>query len=323
VLRQVLRDGCAGRCTPTAARVIRFDFHWTADGWKISEANSDVPGGYSEASSFPRAMSAHYPGTRLTADPAGALVGAVGAHVRRGGCVALLAAPGYMEDQQVIAFLAERLGAQGIAARCCEPLQLRFDHAVARLETSAPQRVDAIVRFFQGEWLVGLSRRCGWPILLANGSTPVTNPAPALLSESKRFPLVWESLRERLPTWRRLLPETRDPRDAPWRGDDSWVIKSAFCNSGDTVMTRGITPAALWRKAAWDATWRPGGWIAQRRFEPVRIDTPLRRAFPCLGVYTVNGRAAGIYGRLTTGHLIDYAAIDAAVLVEDSGEEAQ
>ncbi|HKA06984.1 MAG TPA: hypothetical protein VKD71_06975, partial [Gemmataceae bacterium] len=31
--------------TPAAARVIRFDFHPTAAGWRISEANSDVPGG--------------------------------------------------------------------------------------------------------------------------------------------------------------------------------------------------------------------------------------------------------------------------------------
>lgn len=31
--------------TPGAARVVRFDFHPTPDGWRISEANSDVPGG--------------------------------------------------------------------------------------------------------------------------------------------------------------------------------------------------------------------------------------------------------------------------------------
>jgi hypothetical protein len=42
--------------TPAAARVLRFDFHWTDQGWKISEVNSDVPGGYCEASDLPRLM---------------------------------------------------------------------------------------------------------------------------------------------------------------------------------------------------------------------------------------------------------------------------
>jgi hypothetical protein len=43
--------------------------------------------------------------------------------------------------------------------------------------------------------------------------------------------------------------------------------------------------------------------------------------FPCLGVYTVNGRAAGIFGRMAPGPLIDFAAIEVAVLrdVDESG----
>src|SRR5262249_947872 len=31
-------------------RVLRFDFHWTPEGWRISEANTDVAGGFIEAS---------------------------------------------------------------------------------------------------------------------------------------------------------------------------------------------------------------------------------------------------------------------------------
>ena len=40
--------GAAGGAepTPAMARVVRFDFHPTSEGWKISEANADVPGGY-------------------------------------------------------------------------------------------------------------------------------------------------------------------------------------------------------------------------------------------------------------------------------------
>jgi hypothetical protein len=49
-IRNALRE--AGRIgpSPCAVRVMRFDFHWTVTGWKISEVNSDVPGGFSESS---------------------------------------------------------------------------------------------------------------------------------------------------------------------------------------------------------------------------------------------------------------------------------
>src|SRR5205814_71245 len=50
--------------TPSAARVMRFDFHWTTGGWRISEVNSDVPGGFTEATEFTASVSRHLPGTR-------------------------------------------------------------------------------------------------------------------------------------------------------------------------------------------------------------------------------------------------------------------
>ncbi len=58
--------------TPTAGRVIRFDFHFTTDGWRISEANSDVPGGFSEASHFTAMMAEHFPHLQLAGNPGGA-----------------------------------------------------------------------------------------------------------------------------------------------------------------------------------------------------------------------------------------------------------
>ena len=66
-IRRVLADGSTPP-TPAAARVIRFDFHPTPDGWRISEANSDVPGGYAESSHFAQLMAEHS-GLRPIADP--------------------------------------------------------------------------------------------------------------------------------------------------------------------------------------------------------------------------------------------------------------
>lgn len=305
-IRKLLRR--ARSFTPGIARVIRFDFHPTAAGWRISEANSDVPGGFTESSSFAQLMAEHYPGAFSAGNPirrwAHAMAAGVGSRAR----VGLLVAPGYMEDQRVVQYLAQALRHRGMTSEIYGP-QLGLS------------RFDAIVRFYQGEWLAHLPSRVGWPGLFVDGDVPVCNPGTALLMESKRFPLIWDSLRTRLPTWRKLLPETRDPREVNWASDPSWVLKAAFCNNGDEVAIRASLPPALWRKAARSARWNPSGWVAQRRFEPVTIETPMGRMQPCLGVYTIDGKASGIYGRMTAGTVIDYSAIDVAVLVQQEAPE--
>jgi hypothetical protein len=298
--------------TPAAARVIRFDFHPTAAGWRISEANADVPGGYAEASHFPRLMAEHFPGCRPTGDPAANL--ADGIRDRFGiGRVGLLAAPGYMEDQQVIACLADQFRRRGWTTVLGHPGQVRWDAGRARLG-SAP--LDVVIRFFQGEWLARLPAAAGWRHFVRGGRTPVCNPGASILTESKRFPLVWDELSTPLPTWRALLPDTRDPRDVDWRRQPDWLLKAAFANNGDEVHDRTWTRPRTWRQAAWAARLGPGQWAAQRRFGPLPVATPDGMVYPCLGVYTVDGRAAGIYGRLSPRPVIDYAAVDVAVLTE-------
>jgi hypothetical protein len=172
-----------------------------------------------------------------------------------------------------------------------------------------------VLRFYQGEWLGLLPADTGWFAYLRGGQTPVCNSGAALLSESKRFPLVWDRLHTPLPTWMALLPETRDPREVDWRHDPDWLLKTAFCNTGDTVTIRELTDSWGWRWAGWQARLWPGEWAAQRRFDVLPVGTPAGRMYPCLGVYTVNGAAAGIYGRLARRPLIDYAAVDVAVLI--------
>jgi glutathionylspermidine synthase len=318
VPRPLRKALCAGSPPPVAVRLMRFDFHPTSNGWRISEVNSDVPGGFCEASEFPRLVSPHVSLTETPADP-GAMWADALSH-RAGGHVALLVAPGFMEDQQVVGYMGGLLAERGITPHLIDPAQLawRDGHAYLR---DLP--LVAVVRFYQAEWLARLPRRhrgC-WLPLASCGRTPVTNPISAVLTESKRFPLIWDRLRTGLRAWRRLLPETRDPRDAPWRTDDGWLLKSAFCNTGDTVSAASLTPAKDWRKTQWLARLFPRQWIAQRRFETLPIDTPLGDMYPCVGVYTIDGRAAGAYVRLSHRPIVDYRAIDAALLIEPDGFE--
>ena len=174
--------------------------------------------------------------------------------------------------------------------------------------------MDAIVRFFPGDWLPHLPRLCGWPQLFAGGMTPVSNPPTALFVQSKRFPLVWELLRTPLPTWRALLPETRDPRSAPWRTGDEWIVKPALGRAGEGVGIKSLVEPKTWRQILHGTRWFPGSWVAQRRFEPKPAEVGGLPMYPCLGVFTIGDRVVGAYGRVAPRPLIDAQAQDAAVL---------
>jgi glutathionylspermidine synthase len=180
---------------------------------------------------------------------------------------------------------------------------------------SGDSRVDVLVRFFPGEWLPNLSRRAQWAPFFRGADTRLSNPATALVTQSKRFPLVWDRLQTPLPTWRALLPETCHPRRVRWQRDDRWVLKPALGRVGDAIGLRSVIPGREWSLIARDATWRPGDWVAQRRFDLVPLAGPAGPVYSVIGVYTVDRRVAGIYGRLASRPLIDHRAQDVAVLV--------
>lgn len=313
-LRAALAPRSGERSHAQVPRAFRYDFHFTREGWRISECNADVPGGYAEASAFTALMVQHYPGTVPAGDPGAEWARAI-ARVAEGADVALLSAPGFMEDHQVIHYLAKRLSELGLRAHCLQPAHLRWHEGSAFFGET---RLGAVVRFYQAEWLTNLPRSAQVRHFFHGVRTPVLNPGTCITIESKRFPLAWDALSSTpLSCWRRLLPESADPREVSWHNDDSWLLKSALCNTGDTVSVRSLLPAKSWTKAARSARWFPSQWIAQRRFEPIPLTTPLGAVYPCIGVYTVDGRACGVYARLSLGPIVDYAAIDVPLLLEE------
>jgi len=312
-IRRALRGAVDLGSTPGMARIMRFDFHHTPDGWRISEVNADVPGGLNEASGFPRIVGPMY-GFDAVGDPARAYAEALFASLAPGGQVALTHATAYSDDLQMMRFVGDELRTLGIEALPASPAQLRWTNGRARLG-AAGRPLDGIVRFFPAEWLDGLPQASGWSRLFAGGLTPVSNPPSALLVQTKRFPLVWSMLEVRLPTWRQLLPETREPADAPWRNSDDWVIKPALGRVGEGVGMRDLTAPSEWRKISRSVFWHPLSWVAQRRFSATAAEVDGTPVYPCIGVYTVDGRVAGAYGRASARPLIDSHAEDAAVLV--------
>ena len=328
-LRRLMEHAPHEHLTPAACRVMRFDFHPTSEGWRVSEVNSDVPGGFAEASAFPALIAEHVSAASPAGDPGAQYANLLaGVATEQGGAIALIAAPGYMEDQQVIQGLARRLRERDVPTSLTGPqsLEWRRRRAFLKHEPSGARGgtpLAAIVRFYQGEWLAGLRRSVSRRHLFVGGETPVANPGCAILSESKRLPLVWEELAVACPTWKRFLPDTRDSRDVPWMSDDGWLLKTAFCNTGDSVTVRELLPDRIWWRRRLDIWSHPRHWIAQRRFSTTTVDTPAGAMFPCLGIYTIDGKACGIYGRLSSTPVVDYSAMDVAVLVERTHEENQ
>ncbi len=314
VRRLIKYGGTATR--PESVRVIRFDFHFTTDGWKISEANTDVPGGYSEASALPALMQQFGYAGLPAGDPAGSLVNALLAAARRPRVV-LLAAAGYLEDQQVVSYLAQRLAQRGAEARLCTINQLKFaNNGIAILDDAGVWPADALIRFYQAEWLAGLPRRLRGKNFFRCPDSVLCNPFSAAASESKRFPLALAQLTANVPTWNLLLPESVNCRAANLGADGSWVLKLAYSNTGDAAAHPDWADARMWRKAVRAARRRPRQWVAQKRFITQTVATPLGPVYPCIGVFTINGVPAGIYGRISSGPLINYAALDVAVLID-------
>jgi glutathionylspermidine synthase len=310
--------GRASREPMSGARLIRFDFHHTAAGWRISEANTDVPGGLNEASGLSRIVAASLPGTRPAGDVAAVYAAAVTSLLPAKPHVALVHATAYSDDRQVMTYLARALQQDGARASLVSPAHLRWQHGRADLATEwMAGPLDAVVRFYPAEWMFNLPRDCSWPAYFGATVTPISNPATALLTQSKRFPLVWDRLRTPLSAWKALLPETRDPRDAPWQRGDDWVLKPALGRVGEDVSIAGVTAVNDWDRIARDVHRHPAHWVAQRRFVPTPLRVGESARYPNVGVYTVNGRVAGAYGRIAERPLIDSRARDAAVLIAE------
>jgi glutathionylspermidine synthase len=308
----------AGTAGPArgAARLVRFDFHFTTEGWRISEANSDVPGGLNEAAGLPRLLPSVAPGLPPAGDPAAAYAEALHREAGPNGVVALVHATGYSDDRQVMVFLARELESRSLATRLVSPEHVTFRDGRAFVRSEwANGPVDLLVRFFPAEWLPNLASREQWLPWFAGGRTPASNPATGLLVQTKRFPLVWDDLETDLSGWRALLPETRDPRDVGGDALDRWVLKPALGRVGEGIGIAGTTPPREWRTILREVRRRPEEWVAQRRFEIVSTRVGESDVHPCIGVYTIDGRAAGAYGRVAAGPLVDHRARDAAVLV--------
>lgn len=351
-LRRVLA-ACDRRNADAGPRVCRLDFHWArgepgggaaSDGcWRVSEVNADVPGGLIEAGPLARLMLELQCAARSNAtddpaadaeplarppDPAAVLARSVrdrldrSGRSARGGLVALVHATAFADDFQVMRRLGACVEELGLTTLLAAPDQVSWDHGLP-CDRRTGRAIDAVIRYYPAEWLPALGLAKGWVGYFGSGPNPVlSNPATALLTQSKRWPLLWDRMRAPTREWRRMLPETRDPREV-WAdlGGQDWVLKPALGRVGEGVLIPGL-PTREERAIRRAARRNHRGWVAQRRFESLPVPTPLGPLHVCLGVYVIDGKAAGVYGRAARHPLIDQNAWELPVLLGSRPGEA-
>ena len=298
-------------------RTLRFDFHPTADGWAISEVNSDVPGGFGEARALPELFRPFVDGVVSPTDPLSTWGDTVESEVERGS-VALLHAPGYLEDQQVVLILARELNRRGFRTHLIQSPEILDWKAggIATITRAPHEKLSGVIRFFQAEWLANLPKNSGWQKLFtANGFTRVSNPTHCVISESKRLPLSFPFIKSKHETLSQLFPKCTEPKEISGRPREDWVLKGSYANTGDAVYMGGEMPQREWDSLLRRAWQRPSEWIAQERFDTLNLESQHGAVRPCVGVFVIGGRAAGAYVRLSRTRVTDAYAFEAPLFI--------
>jgi len=294
------------------ARLMRFDFHPTSEGWRVSEVNSDVPGGLNESTTFAELWPHASSGWRHTGRPAEVYVDRLveAFALQRGARVGLVHATAYSDDWQQMAFLKRLLEARGIEAFGTAPTSVTLDSGQMMVEGA---RLDAALRFFPGDWLLFARDGERW---FEHHPSKLSNPLHALFSQNKFFPVVCAAASIAAPTWQRYLPATSPLRVGDLFGSQH-LAKPSFGRVGEDVARIDELSFAKRMRLAASVLSEKGLWIRQRRFESVNLGSQGEPLHACVGVYCVDGKVAGCYGRLSPVHVVGMSAADAPVFVTD------
>lgn len=303
-------------------RLMRYDFHPTVEGkWAVSEVNSDVPGGFAEASLMPAAAMDMLEDEQYRYINFGdILVKAIAEKVVRNGRIMLVHCTSYSDDRQVMQFLGDRLKEEGfrVIYAAADHLNFRDNTAFSILDGNEGQ-IDAIIRFTPIEWLMDIKPK-RWQGYFDTTTVSCNHPI-AIFAQTKRFPLVWDVLEQQglsMSTWRELLPETLEVNNA--KGKEGYIYKPAYGRVGEKISIKEACKEDEYRKIVADVRRHPRKYLAQKRFNsrPL-LGTHGEEFHVCLGSYTVEGRHAGYYARISTSPRIDSNAADIPVLIEGNG----
>ena len=298
-------------------RLMRYDFHPTVEGkWAVSEVNSDVPGGFAEASLMPQ-RAIQILGNYSHINFGEILVKAIADKINAGGRIMLVHCTSYSDDRQVMQFLGDRLQLSGFKVIYAAADHLKFiDKKAYSILDGNEGYVDAIIRFTPIEWLIQMKTR-NWHGYFDTETLSCNHPI-AIYAQTKRFPFIWDELEDfgvSMNTWRQLLPDTVETKSAT--GMDGYIYKPVYGRVGENISIREACTDSEYNKILKDVRKHPQKYIAQKKFISRALEGINGEQFHvCLGSYAVEGEHAGYYARISPTPRIDSNAADIPVLIE-------
>lgn len=297
-------------------RLMRYDFHPTVEGkWAVSEVNSDVPGGFAEASLMPQ-RAIKILGNYSYINFGEVLVKAIQDKIKCGK-VMLVHCTSYSDDRQVMQFLGDRLQASGFEVIYAAADHLKFiDKKAYSILDGNEGYVDAIIRFTPVEWLIQMKTR-NWHGYFDTETLSCNHPV-AIYAQTKRFPFIWDELESagvNMNTWRKLLPDTLEVKSA--NGLEGYIYKPVYGRVGENISIKEACTDSEYKKILKDVKKYPKKYIAQKKFISRALEGVNGEKFHvCLGSYAVQGEHAGYYARISPTPRIDSNAADIPVLIE-------
>lgn len=298
-------------------RLMRYDFHPTVEGkWAVSEVNSDVPGGFAEASLMPQ-RAIQILGNYSYINFGEILVKAIADKLNAGGRIMLVHCTSYSDDRQVMQFIGDRLQAGGFKVIYAAADHLKFiDKKAYSILDGNEGYVDAIIRFTPIEWLIQMKTR-NWHGYFDTETLSCNHPI-AIYAQTKRFPFIWDELERagvNMKTWRELLPDTVETKAL--KGLNGYIYKPVYGRVGENISIKEACTDSEYKKILKDVKKYPQKYIAQKKFISRALKGINGEEFHvCLGSYAVEGEHAGYYARISPTPRIDSNSADIPVLIE-------
>ncbi|MBR6253642.1 MAG: glutathionylspermidine synthase family protein [Clostridia bacterium] len=300
-------------------RLMRYDFHPVENGdFALSEVNSDVPGGFAESSLLPvLAKNTIGENNYTNIDFSESLINAIVSKTKANGNIMLVHCTSYSDDRQVMQFLGDKLEKLGFHILYGAGDHVVFkDNEAYSILSGNECKLDAIIRFTPLEWMIGMKPK-RWGGYFYTTTTSCNHPI-AIYAQTKRFPLVWDELEKNgisMQTWRKLLPDTIEVKDV--KGKEGYIFKPACGRVGENISIKEACSKEEYSKILKDVKRHPKQYLAQKMFKsrPIKSDDG-EEFHVCLGSYSVDGKHAGYYARLSRLPRIDSNAQDIPVLIE-------
>lgn len=300
-------------------RLMRYDFHPTVEGkWAISEVNSDVPGGFAEASLLPKlAIKVLKNKNYYSIDFGDILANSISKKVKPNGTIMFVHCTSYSDDRQVMQYIGDKMSRLGFKSIYGAIDHLKFENkkAISILD-GYEGMVDCIFRFTPLEWLKDIKPKT-WGGYF-DTITPSCNHPIAIFAQTKRFPLIWNILEKngiKLDTWKNLLPDTIEVKEA--KGKNDYIYKPACGRVGEKISIKEACSKDEYKEILKDVKRHPKNYLAQKKFNSKPLISPEGEEYHvCLGSYTVDLKHAGFYARISKKNRIDSNASDIPVVIE-------